>query len=512
MSGDIRAWLARWRVSVRRRVWLAGVVVVLAVGAWAGPARAVTYTQQTVVGGLPSVNTVAVDPGGDVFVCCSGHSPFELPAGGSQQTLPITGLSDNTSVAVDDAGDLFVADTFNVRVVELPAGGTPQTLPITGVSLPYGVAVDSAGDVFVADFYGKVVELPVGGSQRTLPITGLSLPTNVAADPAGDVFVVDLHDDRVIELTATGVQRTLGAQGTLAGPSGVAVDSAGDVFVADTGHGRVVELPVGGTQQVLPFSGVRSPLGVAADLAGDVFVADSFSGRVVELSPSLTTGSFVLSPGSGPPGSAIGLASASPCKLLSGGAFAASRAKLFLYSQDGRLLQTATVPLGDLGSWAGSLRVPTDATAGTSYVVRARCTDAEGVMAQAYRPATFTVQGPISGRKGQTRSSGPAALRLLDERSHCSTKPRKSGPKKAASTKACTYRFTYGIKTNRQFKVVASAKVHGHRRVVAHGQVRHRKLTLVFRHLGRGRYRLTLLKPGAHGKLTAIGRTSIAVS
>ena len=509
MSGDSRVWLVRWGMFWRGRVWLAGVLVVLAVGAWDGTARAVTYAQQTVIGGLPFAVSVSVDPGGDVFVCCSGAGPFELPAGGSPRTLPLTGLANPLGVAVDDEGDVFVVDNVNLNVVELPADGSQQTLPITGLSNPTSVAVDSAGDVFVADFGGdKVVELPAGGSQQTLPITGLSNPASVAVDSGGDVFVADTSNDRVIELMAGGVQRTLAAKG-LSAPQGVAVDSAGDVFVADTGDNRLVELPAGGTQQTLPFSGLSNPHGVAVDPAGDVFVADYFNRRVVGLSPSLTTGSFVLSPGSGPPGSAIGLASATPCKLLSGGAFAASRAKLFLYSQSGQLLQTATVPLGDLGSWAGSLRVPTDATAGITYVVRARCTDAEGVMAQAYGPATFTVQARASGRKGQVRSAG---LRLLDESSRCSTKPRQNGSKKAASRKACVFRFTYAIKTNRRFKVVAIAKVHGHRQVVAHGQVRHRKLTLVFRHLGRGRYRLTFRKPGAHGKLTAIGRTSITVS
>jgi hypothetical protein len=103
----------------------------------------------------------------------------------------------------------------------------------------------------------------------------------------------------------------------------------GDVFVADTHNNRVVELPAGGSQQTLPFSGLDAPYGVAVDLAGDVFVADTFNRRVVQLSPSLTTGSFVLSPGSGPAGSSIGLASVTPCKLGSGGAFAASEASCF---------------------------------------------------------------------------------------------------------------------------------------------------------------------------------------
>jgi hypothetical protein len=48
--------------------------------------------------------------------------------------------------------------------------------------------------------------------------------------------------------------------------------------------------------------------------------------------------------------------------------------------------------------------------------------------------------------------------------------------------------------------------------VIAHGQLRHHRLTLVFRHLPRGRYKLTLLALNAHGGRSVIGHTSIAVS
>ena len=46
-------------------------------------------------------------------------------------------------------------------------------------------------------------------------------------------------------------------------------------------------------------------------------------------------------------GSSIGLASVTPCTLFSGGAFAATEAKLLLYSSTGQLLGSATAPFGD---------------------------------------------------------------------------------------------------------------------------------------------------------------------
>ena len=487
------------------RVWLAVVLAVAGFGVWVGSARAVTFTQQTLATtGLRQPQSVAVDGSGDVFVADgAGHRVVELPAGGSQQTLPFSGLSANLGVAVDATGDVFVADTQNARVLELPAGGSQQTLPFNGLTAPADVAADAAGDVFVADApTGRVVELPAGGSQQTLPFSGLSDPEAVAVDAAGDVFVADAGNMRVVELPAGGTQQTLPSTG-LNGPEGVAVDGAGDVFVADSLNSRVVELPAGGTQQTLPFSGLSEPDGVTVDLAGNVFVADTGHGRVVKLSPSLTTGSFGLSPATGASGSSIGLASVTPCTLFSGGAFAATEAKLLLYSSTGQLLESATAPFGDLGSWGGSLRIPADAADGTTYVVRARCTDFQGVLAQAYRPATFTVQAPAPGKLGQSRAAAP---KLIGARSNCSTRS------KTRSRRSCTYTFIYAARTGKNVPAIATAKIAGHRRVIARGRIRHHKLRLVFQHLRRGRYTVTLIAVGAHGNRVAIGRTTIAIS
>jgi hypothetical protein len=59
--------------------------------------------------------------------------------------------------------------------------------------------------------------------------------------------------------------------------------------------------------------------------------------------------------------------------------------------------------------------------------------------------------------------------------------------------------------------VLAVNKLHGHSRVIDHGRLRHHRLTLVFHHLRRGRYQVTLIAAGAHGKKTVIGHTSVVV-
>ena len=48
--------------------------------------------------------------------------------------------------------------------------------------------------------------------------------------------------------------------------------------------------------------------------------------------------------------------------------------------------------------------------------------------------------------------------------------------------------------------------------MIARGHVRRHRLTLVFGHLRRGRYKLTLLALGVHGRTATIGRTTIQIS
>jgi hypothetical protein len=59
--------------------------------------------------------------------------------------------------------------------------------------------------------------------------------------------------------------------------------------------------------------------------------------------------------------------------------------------------------------------------------------------------------------------------------------------------------------------VIARALVHGRRVVIGHGWLRHHRLKITFKHLHRGRYRVTLLEQRAHGSLL-IGHTTIVVT
>ena len=326
-------------------------------------------------------------------------------------------------------------------------------------------------------------------------------------------------------------QQTLPLTG-LSGPVGVALDPAGDMFVANYGNSGVIELPAGRSQQALPFTGLRGPVGVAVDPAGDVFVADSVNNRVVEFSPSVPSGSLVVAPGSGPPGTVIGVSSLTPCPV--GGGFGSSRATLTLFSPNGVVLEIIGATLDAAGDWSNTLTIPAGATNGTTLSVAAHCTDPEGVVTQDYAYGAFAVaaastgapgppgptgpsgpsgpQGPAgpqgaTGAQGQTGPAGPAAPKLISSTSKCTTSGTPT-----SSTATCTVTYTYATGMARDATVIATANVDGRTRVIGHGRLRHHSLTLTFKHVHRGHYRVTLLEPRAHRAPVMIGWTTLIVT
>ncbi|MBV9337502.1 MAG: hypothetical protein JO243_16580 [Solirubrobacterales bacterium] len=536
---------------VAARTIVGGVCVVGAFAAWAAPAGAVSFSQQTLPFSVGGPAQVAVDTAGDVFVSAldAGGSGgvAELPADRSQQVLGFTGLGMNFGggVGVDAAGDVFVADPGNGRVLELPAGGGSQQTVLSGLSFPEGLAVDLKGDVFVADSgNNRVVELPAGGgAPQTVPGSGLH-PEELAVDALGDLFITD-GTSHVFELSSNGTQQTLPFAG-LKFPGGVAVDAAGDVFVVDGGNNRVVELPAGGTQQTLPVTGLSLPLegGVAFDSAGDLFVTDGNNGRVVELSPSVPSGALIVSPGSGPAGSSVGVASLTPCPLA--GPFGSTSATLALYSPSGTLIQSGNAPLDGSGDWSGTLTIPAAATNGTTFFVGARCHDSEGVVAQNYASGAFTVTAATSGPQGPPGPPGPQGEPGTNGTNGASGAPGLAGPKGdqgpagppgpagpspsrsnstcitkvtslTSTTTTCTVTYTYSGPLAAQdlvngARAEATATIAGKKKVLATGKIRHRKLSLTFKHLKRGRYRITLLELRPTKQPLMLGHTSLVIS
>jgi probable HAF family extracellular repeat protein len=284
----------------------------------------------------------------------------------------------------------------------------------------------------------------------------------------------------------------------------------------------------------------------------------SLSGGQVVAAPPLSA-SLMLAPGSGPPGTEFSVNSITPCPLAPNGV-ASANATVTLSTQAGAPGQTATVGLDSSGDWTAALTLPADGTSGTTFVVSAHCADVGGAVTQNYADAGFAVtsaqsggttgppgpagppgpvgatgpQGPTgsTGSRGATGSVGPVGATGPGGPSGLPGPPGPSGPigptrstsscttkriSLTTSTTTCTITYTYPAAAaardlSNGARAEAIATIRGHRRVIATGVIRRHEVVLSFKHLQRGRYRLTVVELRKHRKPLAIGHTTLAIS
>ena len=254
------------------------------------------------------------------------------------------------SVAVDTSGNLFLADQPHTRSRQVSAaGGIITTVagngttgfsgdggPATSAFLdsPYGVAVDASGNLFIADYgNNRIRKVSASGIITTVagngttgfsgdggPATSASFssPADVAVDSFGNLFIVDLGNNRIREVSASGIITTVAGAGTkgfsgdggpatsasLNSPFGVAVDASGDLLIGDTLNSRIRKVSTSGIITTVAGNGTQgfsgeggpatsaslsSPWGVAVDASGNLFIADFQNQRIREVSVSAST-------------------------------------------------------------------------------------------------------------------------------------------------------------------------------------------------------------------------------
>jgi len=122
-----------------------------------------------------------------------------------------------------------------------------------------------------------VLKVAADGSTTNVTPTGLIDPAYITASPVGDLFVADLAQSSIIEVSATGVQSTIGSG--LHWPNGLWYDGyTGGLYVADYGNNRVVEIIHGAT--VVVATGLTLPSGIVGDASGNLYVGDWGDGLV----------------------------------------------------------------------------------------------------------------------------------------------------------------------------------------------------------------------------------------
>jgi DNA-binding beta-propeller fold protein YncE len=102
------------------------------------------------------------------------------------------------------------------------------------------VEVSAAKEPSINTEVSNIAETKLGREPH-LPIAGLASPSGLAMDSSGNVYVADAGGAKVIELSAGGVQSTVGSGWSV--PTGIAVDLGGNVHVADKSLGYIVKIP-----------------------------------------------------------------------------------------------------------------------------------------------------------------------------------------------------------------------------------------------------------------------------
>lgn len=286
-----------------RKITPQGIITTVAGNGIAGYAGDGAFATQAE---LNNPNGLALDNAGNLYIADTGNNVIRklTPYGGISTVVgtgdignsgdggsaTIASLFNPNAVAFDRAGNMYIADSANnrIRIVD-PSGnirnfaGDPNGLPGSAVdnvvptstqfNYPRSLAIDANGVVYVADYFNNRIRKIVPGTNVISTIAGtgvggfsgdggpaagaqLHLPAGLALDASGNLYVADLLNNRIREITAGGVIKTIaggdyegfGGDGGLATsayldtPRDVAVTPDGNVFFTDQYNNRVREL------------------------------------------------------------------------------------------------------------------------------------------------------------------------------------------------------------------------------------------------------------------------------
>ena len=253
------------------------------------------------VGSLNDPSGVAVDSKGNVYIGDNfNHRIRKVDVAGIITTVAGTNSfgynGDNISataaklyspheIAIDSHDNLYICDVLNNRIRKVDTAGIITTIAGNGgsgyvgdgnaatsgaIGEPYGVAIDASGNIFFADVTSnKVFKINTSGILSTIagdgsgfgyngdniPATNAKLyqPFGVAVDAYSNVYFADSYNNRIREVSPSGIITTYAGEGTqgfsgdgglaidaeLYGPVGVTLDGSGDLYIADWGNYKV---------------------------------------------------------------------------------------------------------------------------------------------------------------------------------------------------------------------------------------------------------------------------------
>ena len=282
----------------------------------------------------------------NVITTVAGRDWIFPPQGGPAINAPLGNIA---NIALDAAGLLYIADPQNNAIFRIDSSGNISVFAGNGIqgfsgeggpainaslSLPTGVVFDSAGNLYISEQGNqRIRKVSTDGTIRTFAGTGqsgfsgdggtalqaqLHNPGAMVFDGNGNLFFVDEFNNRIREISSTGIMTTVATgdpnAGPLNNPRGIAFDSAGNLYIADYGNSLIRKLAAGsGPNTLTIFAGggnfvtdnqpaikvkLNGPWGLAFDSGGDLIFTDSGNNTIRQVN---TAGVLSTIAGTGTP-------------------------------------------------------------------------------------------------------------------------------------------------------------------------------------------------------------------
>jgi len=260
-----------------------------------------------------------------------------------------------SGVFVDASGNLYIDDEYNQRIRKLGSSGLISTIAGNGtggyigdggaatsaeINYSTGITADGQNNAYIVDngrirqinSAGIITTYAGGGAGDGAPASNAYLQTalnstssysvsDVITDGAGDLFIADIGNERIRQVSSSGLISTIAGDG-IAGyagnagkaanaelyhPTGIAKDAAGNMYIADTKNGYIRMVNTSGVISTIAGNGnvgttgdggpatlasFYQPTGVATDGSGNIYVVDHGNNRVRVINSSGTINAF----------------------------------------------------------------------------------------------------------------------------------------------------------------------------------------------------------------------------